>query len=379
MSDTPLSPVDAVVPPIGGTGDGPGLGGPSGGGGGLRKRSNLKLLNLLDGVTYSSALGGALLMLVMLGILAVTVFRGALPSMKVFGLSFLVTAVWNPVTAKFGAMPLIYGTLASALLSILISVPISIGSALFLVKLAPKMKIPIPAFGAAAAGGNRFTFYSPRNLVTFVSFLIELLAAIPSIAYGLWGMAVMAPFMQSHVQPWLGATLGHVPGIGRFFDNDVGKGTGSNILTAAVVLSIMVTPIITSIVRDVLAVAPVELEQGALGLGATWWQATKLVLNFSKMGIFGAVILGFARAIGETMAVTMVIGNTIDQAHPVFSSFLAPGQTISSALANQFAEADTDELRQALIYSALVLLVITTLINGIARLMVMRVTAPKKR
>ena len=259
----------------------------------------------------------------------------------------------------------------------LISVPISIGSALFLVKLAPKMKIPIPAFGAAAEGGNRFTFYSPRRLVTFVSFLIELLAAIPSIAYGLWGWAVMAPFMQSHVQPWLAATLGHVPGIGRFFDNSYN--TGTNVLTAAVVLSIMVTPIITAIVRDVLAVAPVELEQGALGLGATWWQATKLVLNFSKMGIFGAVILGFARAIGETMAVAMVIGNTIDVKHPVFSSFLAPGQTISSALANNFADADTDELRQALIYSALVLLVITTLINGIARLMVMRVTAPKKR
>jgi phosphate transport system permease protein len=187
----------------------------------------------------------------------------------------------------------------------------------------------------------------------------------------------MIPFMQAHVQPWLAATLGQVPGVGRLFDNS--QGTGSNILTAAVVLSIMVTPIITAIVRDVLAVAPLELEQGALGLGATWWQATKLVLNYSKMGIFGAVILGFARAIGETMAVTMVIGNTIDVKHPVFSSFLWPGQTISSELANQFADADTDELRQALVYSAFVLLVITTLINGIARVMVMRVTAKKKR
>jgi phosphate transport system permease protein len=294
-----------------------------------------------------------------------------------FGFSFLTTAVWNPVAEKFGALPIIYGTLASSFLAILFSVPISIGSALFLVKLAPKVRIPIPSFRKDSA--NRFTFYSPRHLVTFASFLIELLAAIPSIAYGFWGVAVLVPFMQTNIQPWLAATLGHLPILGRFFDNQIGRGTGNNILTASVVLSIMVTPIMTAIIRDVLAVAPPELEQGALGLGATWWQATKLVLNYSKMGIFGAIILGFARAIGETMAVTMVIGNTIDVHHPVFGSLLAPGQTISSVLANQFIEADTDEYRQALIYAAFVLLVITTLINGVARLMVMRVTSKKRR
>jgi len=334
-----------------------------------RKRSNLKLLNFLDGVTYSGALGGALLMFILLGVLTVSIFLGALPSIREFGFHFLMTSMWNPVTEKFGAAAVIYGTLVTSLVALVISVPISIGSALFLVKLAPKIRIPIPNFGNES--DHRFTFYSPRHLVTFVSFLIELLAAIPSIAYGFWGVAVLVPFMQTYVQPWMASALGNIPVIGRFFEN---PGSGSNIFTAAVVLSIMVTPIMTAIIRDVLAVAPPELEQGALGLGATWWQATRLVLNYSKMGIFGAIILGFARAIGETMAVTMVVGNSMT----IQKSLFAPGQTIASLLASQFIEADTDQFTQALIYAAFVLLVITTLINGVARLMVMRVTRKKK-
>ena len=356
MSEAPLTPVDGIVPP-------PMPLAP-------RKRSNLKLLNALDVVTYSGALGGALLMLILLGILSISIFLGALPAIHKFGLGFLTTSMWNPVTEKFGALPVICGTLVTALLAILISVPISIGSALFLVKLAPKVRIPIPSFRKDAV--SRFSFHSPRHLVTFVSFLIELLAAIPSIAYGFWGVAVLVPFMQLRVQPWMASALGHLPWVGSFFDNRMG--TGANLFTASVVLAIMVTPIMTAIIRDVLTAAPPELEQGALGLGATWWQATKLVLSYSRLGIVGAIVLGFARAIGETMAVTMVIGNSMSIPKSLFS----PGQTISSLLANQFAEADTDEYRQALIYSAFVLLVITTLINGVARMMVMRVTRKKR-
>jgi phosphate transport system permease protein len=330
-----------------------------------RKRGNLRYLHALDLFTHSSALAGALLMILLLAILTIAIFYGALPSIKTFGLSFLTTSKWNPVTEKFGALPVIEGTLVTALISLLISVPISIGSALFLTKLAPKIRVPIPNLNKNAP--TRFTLYSPRHLVTLASFLIELLAAIPSIAYGLWGVSVLVPFMQKVVQPWMASTLGNIPAIGHLFQN---PGPGSNLFTAAVVLSIMVTPIMTAIIRDVLAVAPVELEQGALGLGATWWQATRLVLNYSKLGIVGAVILGFARAIGETMAVTMVVGGSMTLPTSLFS----PGQTIASLLANQFAEADTETFLHALIYAAFVLLIITTLINGIARLMVMRVT-----
>ncbi|HUO06848.1 MAG TPA: phosphate ABC transporter permease subunit PstC [Phycisphaerae bacterium] len=331
-----------------------------------RKRSNLVVLNFLDGLTYVSTLGGALLMFVLLGVLAAAVFMGALPSIREFGLGFLTTTVWNPVTEKFGALPVIYGTLATSVVALLISVPISMGSAIFLVKLAPKIKIPLPS------RSGHFTFYSPRGLVTFTSFLIELLAAIPSIAYGLWGVAVLLPFMQMNVQPWAGNTLGRIPWVGGLFMN---PGPGSNVFTASVVLSIMVTPIMTAIIRDVLTVAPPELEQGALGLGATWWQAMRLILGYSRLGILGAVILGFARAIGETMAVTMVIGGSMH----INKSLFEPGQTIASLLANQFAEADTPEYTSALVYAAFVLLVITTLINGVARVMVMRVTMGKRK
>jgi phosphate transport system permease protein len=169
-------------------------------------------------------------------------------------------------------------------------------------------------------------------------------------------------------QPTIAHSIGTLPFIGQCFQN---YGYGTNIFTAGIILSIMVTPIITAIIRDVLAVAPPELEQGALGLGATWWQATRLVLGFSKMGILGAVILGFARAIGETMAVTMVIGNSIDSDNSLFAS----GQSIASLLAVQFRNADTEGEIQALIYAAFMLLVITTLINGIARVLIVRVAA----
>jgi phosphate transport system permease protein len=277
----------------------------------------------------------------------------------------LWTRKWSAVKQQFGALPLISGTLLTSAIGLVISVPISIGSALFLTKLAPKLRIPIPRRQGTM-------WIAPRSIVTVVSFLIELLAAIPSIAYGLWGVFVLVPFMQSTVQPILAKTLGHAPLIGPYFED---TGVGFNIFTAGLVLSIMITPIMTAIIRDVIAVAPPELEQGALGLGATWWQAMKLILGYSKMGIFGAIILGFARAVGETMAVTMVIGNSNATDKTLFSQ----GYTIASLLANQFRNADTDGEINALVYAAFVLLIITTLINGVARVMVMRLTTRKKK
>ena len=336
----------------------------------LRRRSNARWLAFVDSITRGTAFAGALCMVGLLILLLIVIGHGAAPAMKKLGLAFFWQSRWSAVKGDFGAWPLIYGTLLTSGIALFISIPISLGSAIFLTKLAPKLRIPMPNF---RKGSNaQLVWVSTRHALSVISFMIELLAAIPSIAYGLWGVFVLVPLMQASVQPALENTLGHVPVVGVFFAN---TGIGYNILTAGIILSIMVTPIMTAIMRDVLAVAPPELEQGALGLGATWWQATRLVLGFSKLGIFGAIILGFARAIGETMAVTMVIGNSIDMENTVTS----PGYTIASILANQFNNADTNAEKQALIYAAFVLLVITTLINGIARVMVMRVAKKGKR
>jgi phosphate transport system permease protein len=332
----------------------------------LRQRSNSAVLRLIDLIAQTTATSGAIMMIALLLILLIVIGIGAWPAMQKFGLAFLWHSRWSSGKKDFGAWPLIYGTLLTSGIAMAISIPISLGSSVFLTKLAPAIRIPI----ALTQSGIRWA--RPRALISVVSFLIELLAAIPSIAYGLWGVFIVVPFMQNTLQPAMDHSLGHLPIIGSFFAN---SGIGANILTAGLILSIMVTPIMTAIMRDVLAAAPPELEQGALGLGATWWQATRLVLGFSKMGILAAVILGFARAIGETMAVTMVIGNSIDM-DPTITS---PGYTIASILANQFNNADTAAEKHALVYAAFVLLVITTLINGIARLMVMRVTARARK
>jgi phosphate transport system permease protein len=372
----------------------------------LRQRSSAGWLRFMDLMVQGTATGGALLMIGLLVMLLIVVGIGAWPAMHKLGLAFIWHNRWSSVHADFGAWPLIYGTLVTAAIGMAISIPVSLGSAIFLTKLAPKVRLRnklvnlIIAAIAALLITSLFTaialssglhplfallaalltlpvafglvYLALPHFVLVTSFLIELLAAIPSIAYGLWGVFVLVPLMQNTVQPIMADTLAHIPLIGSFFSN---TGIGLNILTAGIILSIMVTPIMTAIIRDVLSVAPPELEQGALGLGATWWQATRLVLGFSKMGILGAVILGFARAIGETMAVTMVIGNSIDMDNTVTS----PGYTIASILANQFNNADTDAEKHALVYAAFVLLVITTLINGIARVMVMRVAAKGKR
>lgn len=342
-----------------------------------RRRRHSGGLRIVDSLTFGTAAGGTAVLIGALVLAGVTIIIGAWPAIVQFGWRFLVTSSWNPVelpnkAVTFGAWPFIYTTLVTSLVALVISFPVSVGAAIFLVKLAPKVRIPVPARLIGRRSPTGWIFMNPRHLVTVTSFLIELLAAIPSIAYGLWGVAVLVPFMQEHVQPVMGKTLGAVPGIGVFFADPA---SGSNIFTASVVLAIMVTPIMTAIIRDVLAVVPPELEQGALGLGATWWQAMKLVLGFARMGIFGAVVLGFARAMGETMAVTMIIGNSRSAGFSLFS----PGETIASKLANQFIGVDTDAERYALYYTALILLLITMFINGFARVVLLRVSTERKK
>jgi len=305
---------------------------------------------LLDFLTLLSAYGAAGLVLFALAFLAAVLLYHAWPAARLFGGAFFTRQDWDPGAGHFGALAVIYGTLVSALLAMILAVPVSVGSAVFLVRLAPKW------------------------LVMPASFLIEVLAAIPSITFGLWGRLVLTPqlqHLQKWVQPHLKHLLGHVRiGSFTFYDPFSGPAYGSSVLAAGIILAIMITPIITAVSRDVLRTVPMELEQGAYALGATWWQATKVVLSYAKIGIFGAIILGLARAIGETMAVTMVIGNT----NAIKLSIFAPGQTMASILANEFLEADKEIYVQSLVYVAFILLVITALVNAAARLLIWRVT-----
>jgi phosphate transport system permease protein len=308
----------------------------------------------LDFLTIASAYCGAGLVLASLIFLAGALLYHAWPAVHRFGFSFFTSQNWDPGSEEFGALSVIYGTLVSSLLAVLIAVPVSIGSAVFLIRLSPKW------------------------LAGPASFLIEVLAAIPSITFGLWGRLVLTPHLQEFqhwVQPHLKAALGPLK-IGGYslYEPFSGPAYGASILAAGIILAIMITPIITAVSRDVLRTVPKDLEQGAYALGATWWQATKVMLSYAKIGIFGAVILGLARAIGETMAVTMVIGNT----NAIKLSIFAPGQTMASILANEFLEADKETYVQSLVYVALVLLIVTTLINTAARLLIWRVAKKGK-
>src|SRR5512137_1865133 len=278
----------------------------------------------------------ALSLVVIVVTLVVVMVRAALPSIHAFGWSFLATSKWNPVTEVFGALPLIYGTLVSSFLALLIAVPLGLGSAIFLAELAPKWIRPP------------------------VAFLIELLAAIPSVVYGLWGIFVLAPILRSWVEPALGSTLGFLP----LFQ---GPPYGVGMLAAGIILAIMILPFIVAISREVLLAVPNTQREAALALGATRWEVTRLaVLRYGRSGLIGAVLLGLGRAIGETMAVTMVIGNRPEIAVSLF----APGYTMASMIANEFTEATTDLYLSALVEVGLVLFVITIIVNAVARLLV---------
>jgi phosphate transport system permease protein len=262
----------------------------------------------------------------------------SVPSIQRFGLGFLTGRNWQPASDIFGALPFIYGTVVSSLIALVIAVPISLGIAIFLVEQAP------------------------RSIASPIAFMVELLAAIPSVVYGLWGIFVLAPFIRNYLGVFLQNYLGWLP----FFQ---GRLTGIGMLTGGIIMAIMVTPIITAVVRDVLEVVPTTQREAALALGATKWETTMIVLGNASSGIAGAVVLGLGRALGETMAVTMVIGN----APQISSSLFEPAYTIASVLAANFAEATDKLYMSALIEMGLVLFLVTFVVNAFAKVLVMGV------
>jgi len=261
------------------------------------------------------------------------------PAVRAFGWRFVVGSDWDPVAESFGALPFVYGTLVSSAVAMLLAVPLGIGAAIFLAELAP------------------FWIRPP------VGFLIELLAAVPSVVYGLWGIFVLAPLLRNHIYPAIQSVLGFLP---------IFRGTpnGLGLMTAGIILSIMIVPIVTAVTTDVLRAVPASQREAALALGATRWEATRIVLANARSGITGAIILGLGRAVGETMAVTMVIGNRPE----ISASLFEPSFTIASAIANEFTEATTETYRHALVELGLILFVITFVINASARLLVYAVT-----
>jgi phosphate transport system permease protein len=340
----------------------------------IRERGGISGDAILAGLSRM----GALFIVAMLVLLLVVLSYAAWPSIETFGWKFLVTSQWRPneltvpardaaghvviengevvtstIPPSFGALPAIYGTAISSILALLFAVPLSFGAALFLVRL------------------------SPRWLSVPVSFLVEFLAAIPSIAYGMWGLFVLAPFLQHYLEPAIRVGLGWIPGVDAwlFTESATRDGeaivralplTGRDMFCGGLVLAIMILPIITAISRDVLKSVPRAQIEGTLALGATWWQSSREMLLYSRSALFGAVMLGLARAAGETMAITMVIGN----ANRIHASLFAPAQTMSSLLANEFAEASTELHRAALTEVALILLLMSLLFNVVARWLV---------
>jgi len=266
---------------------------------------------------------------------------GARPAIAEFGVGFITSSTWDPVADRFGAWPLIFGTLLTSFLALLLAVPLSLGVAIYL------------------------TEFAPARIRRPVATMIELLAAIPSVVYGLWGIFVLIPFLTTNVYPWLQATLGFLP----FFQGPI---YGPSVLSAALILTIMVMPYIMSVSREVLLAVPEGQREAALALGATRWEAvTSAIVPYAKSGIIGAVILGLGRALGETMAVTMLIGN----AHDISSSLFAPGYSMAAVIANEFSEAGMGSLHaSALTYVALLLFAITVLVNAGARLLIWRVS-----
>jgi phosphate transport system permease protein len=284
----------------------------------------------------------ALLVLLILGGVIVALIEGALPALRTFGLSFFVTEVWNPVTKKFGALAPIYGTLVTSTIAMVIGIPLAFGVAVFITEICPR--------------------WLKRPLAT----MIELLAAIPSIIYGIWGLFVFAPFVQQYIEPAIIDTLGQAPGIGALFS---GPPLGIGVLTAGIILAIMVLPFISSIMRDVFETVPAILKESAYGLGATRLEVVRsVVLPYTRIGVFGGIMLGLGRALGETMAVTFVIGN----AHRISASILQPGTTISASLANEFTEADSDIYLSSLIALGFILFIITFIVLAIAKIMLLR-------
>ncbi|MHA6685658.1 phosphate ABC transporter permease subunit PstC [Mesorhizobium sp. A556] len=309
----------------------------------LARAATVRRFALTDSIFRGMTRAAAILVLLILGGVGVSLFVGAWPALATFGASFLVTESWNPVTEKFGALAPIYGTIVTAAIAILISVPIGIGIAIFLTELCP------------------------RVLRRPIGIAVELLAGIPSIIYGIWGLFIFAPFLQRTVQPFFIDLFKDVPVLSSLF---AGPPYGIGLLTSALILAIMVLPFITSITKDVFDTVPAVLKESAYGIGCTTWEVTRrVVIPYTRVGIMGGVMLGLGRALGETMAVTFVIGN----AHRISASIFAPGTTISATIANEFTEADGELYTSSLVALGLILFVITFIILAAARFMLMRI------
>ena len=289
-----------------------------------------------------------LVLFLLLGIIASLVWGGWL-SIKTFGFGFFTSSAWNPVTGEFGAVVPIYGTLVTSFIALLIGVPVSFGIALFLTEL------------------------SPAWLRRPLGISIELLAGIPSIIYGMWGLFVFAPVFADHIQPWFLDHFGSLPVVGFLFK---GAPQGIGVLTAGIILSVMIIPFMASVMRDVFELVPPLLKESAYGLGATTWEVMRhVVLPFTKVGVMGGILLGLGRALGETMAVTFVIGN----AHRLNFSLFAPGNSIASALANEFTEAVEDIYSSALIELGLILFFITFCVLALSKILLLRLARMEGR
>jgi phosphate transport system permease protein len=284
----------------------------------------------------------ALSVFALIGLIGYELAHGSGITLRRFGWHFFVNSDWDPVNEQFGALPFIFGTLVSSLIALLIAVPISIATAVYLTELAPR--------------------WLRQPLIMF----IELLAAVPSVILGLWGIFVMVPWLRSHLFPWLQKTLGFLP----LFQGPI---YGVSMLAGGIIVAIMIVPIITSVAREILRSVPGLQREAAYALGATRWEVTRIaVLSYAKKGLFGAVILGLGRALGETMAVTMVIGNRPEIAKSLF----APGYTLASVVANEFTEATTDGYLSALFEIGLVLLGVTVIVNALAQLLLKTFAGP---
>jgi phosphate transport system permease protein len=308
-----------------------------------KRAKTLRRFELGDTIFKWFTLISAITVLVLLAGVMVALLHGSLPAWRTFGLGFLTSESWNPVTEKFGALPAIYGTLLTSFIAMLIGVPISLGIAIFLTEI------------------------SPERLRRPIGIAIELLAGIPSIIYGIWGLFVFAPWFQQHVQPLLIDGFADIPVLNQLF---AGPPYGIGMLTAGLILAVMVLPLVTSITREVFDTVPPVLKEAAYGVGCTRWEVVRrVVIPYTRVGIIGGVMLGLGRALGETMAVTFVIGN----AHRIVPSVLAPGTTISASIANEFTEAVGDLYTSSLVALGLILFFITFVVLALARLMLMRI------
>jgi phosphate transport system permease protein len=302
-------------------------------------RPSLERRNHGDRVFKGLLTLGAVSIPVLLAFLVFELWSGARLAIGRFGLGFITTSVWDPVAEKFGAFPLIFGTLVSSLIALVIAVPLSLGVAIYL------------------------TEFAPKALRQPVAFLISLLAAIPSVVYGLWGIFVLIPLLRKSVFPLLRDGFGFLP----LFQGPI---YGPSMLAAGIILAIMVMPYVMSVSREVLLAVPNTQREASLALGATRWEAViTTVVPYARSGIIGAIILGLGRALGETMAVTMLIGNR----HEIAASLFSPGYTMAAAIANEFSEAVGDVHLSALAYVAFLLFVVTVLVNAGARLLIWRV------